>query len=395
MAGRGARQVAMAVVLALGLWGASGPWALAHALTVSTGALGLSASNSESVSVGPTSNTGSVSAGPTSKTYGPTGVNQFAPSTGVLTQVDVSLESSRQQSISGTATTSNKTYTVIGQSGGATFAVPNAGTPFSALSDVSSNCTTASGASSSCSVGKSGSATTTNTVLTISDAANLAAYVGAGTFNVTRSVANVQVSGSLSSGSGTLEAANTVSWTGTVTTTYTYSKHAAPSFNSGSSQLSLAYNFGTVTQGGGLLSQAFSLFNLADSDRVKLDLDYFLGTGDTTRLSTNLAAFSDLVQGGSLGFSAFLDRSTLGTFSAIYTLFFSDQNIGAANSRCYGGASAPTGGGFPCSGFTLTLDLKGTVIAAQVPVPAGWLLLASGLAVLAGPRLVGRLRPRR
>jgi hypothetical protein len=81
----------------------------------------------------------------------------------------------------------------------------------------------------------------------------------------------------------------------------------------------------------------FDLFNLeaAAGFTAGLDLDSIVGSGATTTLTTNLATFSGastLAAGLSNSFTAAMNTSTAGTFSATYTLGFSDENlVGATN----------------------------------------------------------------
>jgi endonuclease I len=129
--------------------------------------------------------------------------------------------------------------------------------------------------------------------------------------------------------------------------------HANPSFSLASDVNSLSLDFGTVTLGSSVTGLSFSLANLAATAgfTAGLDLDSIVGNGDTARLATNLATFggaSPLAATQSMSFQATLDSSTLGAFSASYTLNFSDENLVGA---------AALG--------SLTLNLTGQVAAAS------------------------------
>ena len=75
-----------------------------------------------------------------------------------------------------------------------------------------------------------------------------------------------------------------------------------------------------MLQGSSVSPLAFSLYNLADLNRVGLDLDSFSASGASSTLTTDLAPFTNLAQGGGNSFNAFLNTSTLGLFNAQYLL---------------------------------------------------------------------------
>jgi endonuclease I len=127
--------------------------------------------------------------------------------------------------------------------------------------------------------------------------------------------------------------------------------HATPSFVGQSEVASLMYDFGTVALGSSAPMFSFDVFNYATTPVYTADLDFdsLMSTGDTTQLSTNLVgAAGSLVldPDANQGFTATFDTSSIGMFSATYTLMFSDEDMpGALNS-------------------SLTLTLTGAVEAA-------------------------------
>lgn len=168
---------------------------------------------------------------------------------------------------------------------------------------------------------------------------------------------------------------NTVSF-GTISSTFNfeYLLHAAPSFSADGSVTTLNLDLGEITQGSAAGSVAFSLFNFATdaANTIGLDLDSVTGTGNTGVLTTNLGQFDDLAAGGGAGFSAFLDSSNVGDFTATYLLRLSDADIGVGQRN-----------------DVLLLRLFGRVAAAQVPPPgvpepAAWALMLVGFGAVGG-----------
>jgi hypothetical protein len=144
-----------------------------------------------------------------------------------------------------------------------------------------------------------------------------------------------------------------VEWAGDLQANYSYLLHAAASFDGSSVSNVLTLDFGTITQNSAA-SLNFALFNLANADRIGLDLDSVIGSGDTSAFDSGLSAFADLAQGGSLSFT--------GAFSAQYLLNLSDADFGASSTR---------------QNHQLTLNLIGNVSA--VPVPGAVWLFGSAL----------------
>jgi hypothetical protein len=158
-----------------------------------------------------------------------------------------------------------------------------------------------------------------------------------------------------------------VDWSGNLQANYSYLLHAMASFDGSSAVNSLTLDFGTVAQNSISPSLSFSLFNQANADRTGLDLDYVIGSGDTSSFSTDLSTVTGLAQGSSQAFLANLLTSTTGAFNAQYLLNLSDADLGASSTR---------------QNYQLTLNLVGNV--AAVPVPAAvWSFLTGFMGLLA------------
>jgi len=125
-------------------------------------------------------------------------------------------------------------------------------------------------------------------------------------------------------------------------------EHANASFTTPADQNNLTINFGSFTVGSGVQTQNFSLYNLNTSPgfTAALDLDSIGGSGDTLRLSTNLAPLANLAAGSLQNYTASFDTSVAGPFSATYTIVNSDENLSGA-----------------AAGVSLILTLTGTVTA--------------------------------
>ena len=291
---------------------------------------------------------------------------RFNASTGVLTGATLSVNSTRTETVGGSATKamgSARTANFVGSSTASFAATGITGQSFASIS-ASTSCALAMGMSGSCTptAGSSGAQATNASSLAVS-AGNLNSYAGAGNVSglgltLPTISANISGSNTLNGGSAT----TALNWTGTVSASYNYLLHADASFNGSSDQNSLTLDFGSVLQGSSVSPLTFSIFNLANLDRVGLDLDSFSGTGDIAQLGTNLAPFSALSQGGSSIFNAFLDTSTEGLFNAQYVLNLSDANVGASSTW---------------QNQQLTLNLVGNVTA--VPVPAAVWLFGSAV----------------
>lgn len=109
------------------------------------------------------------------------------------------------------------------------------------------------------------------------------------------------------------------------------------SFDSGSDSNSLLIDFGEVNRNDAA-SIGFDIHNLLATAGFTAGLDYISqsGTGDTSKLTTDVSTFSNsLAAGSAQSFTASLDTSETGVFSATYTFFFGDDASvqGATNSQ--------------------------------------------------------------
>jgi endonuclease I len=160
-------------------------------------------------------------------------------------------------------------------------------------------------------------------------------------------------------GQGSADGDDAVNVTGTVL------DHANGSFAGGSDTNSLQLNFGTLAAGTGVAHLQFQLFNLMATQNFtsSLDLIGITSSGDTSKLTTDLSLLDNLAAGGNQSFTANLDTSQIGTFSATYFLNSSDDTS-------LTGATA---------GQQLVLTLTGSV--AAVPEPASIALLVTGVLI--------------
>jgi hypothetical protein len=127
--------------------------------------------------------------------------------------------------------------------------------------------------------------------------------------------------------------------------------HATPSFENATLTTSLVHDFGSVTVGSTAPSFNFDVFNFTATPGYTADMDFdsVMVSGDAGVLTTDLAASAGslaLAAGTGQTFTSMLDTATDGSFSATYTLMFSDEDLpGALNT-------------------SLTLTLMGEVLAA-------------------------------
>ncbi|MCQ8127452.1 hypothetical protein [Methylomonas rivi] len=344
------------------------------ALTTSSGAVGFS--GSASVSASGTS-VASASNSNNNASIANVSLGQFNAANGVLTGVDLQLTSNRLQVIDGYGYKNNGPGRDASGSGSSTAALAAIGAAanFStAISQTGGACSLAMGPTgfTECSWGpNSSAATATNATASVANS-NLDDYVGNGSVNAALSLPTLQATTTLSRTQGQTSGSTThysVEWAGDLQANYSYLLHAAASFDGSSVSNVLTLDFGNVAQNSAA-SLNFALFNMADADRIGLDLDGVVGSGDTAAFETGLSAFADLAQGGSQAFVANLLTANTGAFSAQYLLNLSDADLGAGSTR---------------QTYQLTLNLVGNVSA--VPVPGAVWLFGSALAGLVG---VGR-----
>jgi hypothetical protein len=151
--------------------------------------------------------------------------------------------------------------------------------------------------------------------------------------------------------------------------------HANASFAGASDLNSLTIDFGSFAVNSGPQQAAFDVFNLMATAgfTAPLDLISFSGLGDTSALSTSLSHVQNIAAGGAETFYAVLDTSSIGEFTASYSLSLSDDTDLAG---------AP-------GGQQLTLNLLGKVVA--IPEPTSLALLMTA-AVTLGQRIRRRSR---
>ena len=306
-------------------------------------------------------------------------LGQFNAASGVMTGVDVQLDSSRIQTISGGGNKNNGSGRTVNGSGTSNALLLASGVTANFapnLTQGGSGCSLAMGPTGpvSCTWGPNTSAATATSTTVAADEQNLDDYVGAGSVNASLSLPTLSAISTMSStagqaGSGSI-ATYKVNWAGTLQANYSYLLHAAASFDGSSAANSLTLDFGNVAQNSAA-SLNFALFNMANADRIGLDLDSVNGSGDTSSFSTDLSAFSGLAQGGSQAFIANLLTANTGVFSAQYLLNLSDEDLGASSTR---------------HNYQLTLNLTGNVVAetTTVPVPGAVWLFGSAMFGLLG-----------
>jgi len=302
------------------------------------------------------------------------GLGQFDASTGVLVSAELQLTSNRLQVIDGYGYKNNGAGKIASGSGSSSAALNASGASvtFSTIAQPGGSCNLASGPTGniSCSWGTNTAAgEATNTTASV-DTANLNDYVGNGTTAAAFSLPALSATSTITNLAGPnnkgSQTTYTVEWSGELQANYGYLLHALASFDGNSTANSLTLDFGNVSQNS-IASLGFGLFNLADANRIGLDLDTISTNGDTSAFSSDLTPFANLAQGESQAFIANLLTGNVGAYSAQYLLYLSDADFGASGSR---------------KNYQLTLNLVGNVTA--VPLPGAVWLFGSALAGLLG-----------
>lgn len=300
-------------------------------------------------------------------------VGQFDAATGVLMGTTVQTTGSLVQTIGGAGTKGNGAAKTANGSGSSTtgMTAPGASGSFGSTTLTGTGCSLKQGGTGniSCAWGPVTSAATSTNGSASVTSNSLNSYVGAGTVGVLFAMPTVQATSTLSSTMGQASSSTStysVNWSGNVQANYSYLLHAAPSFDVQAQSSSLTLDFGTVAQGSSVNPLFFTLYNLADQNRVGLDLDSFTFSGDA-QLTTDLASFANLEQGLKQSFLAGLDTSSVGSFSAHYILTLSDADVGASSTR---------------GSYQMELNLVGNV--AAVPEPESYAMLLAGLGLIAG-----------
>lgn len=152
--------------------------------------------------------------------------------------------------------------------------------------------------------------------------------------------------------------------------------HARPSFDAESLDAVKVVDFGVRARGAPVPARTYAVHNLPDPSgfTAGLDLDVAFPQGDTSRLTTTLAPFSNLAADGSNAFSASFDSSVIGTFSTIYLLVSSDEDIPGATLRDYlylhMTGTIALGGDANLDGLVDIVDLA--ALANDWRSPGGW-----------------------
>lgn len=124
--------------------------------------------------------------------------------------------------------------------------------------------------------------------------------------------------------------------------------HMSPSFVSPALTTTKTLNFGSIAVGSAATPLNFDVFDLngVAGSTSNMDFDSVTPAGNSGAFTTNLAASAGSLQiaaGSSHTFAASLNATSVGTFTATYTLNFSDENLAGAISK------------------SITLTLTGTV----------------------------------
>ena len=114
--------------------------------------------------------------------------------------------------------------------------------------------------------------------------------------------------------------------------------HMTPSFRSPSLQTSKTLDFGNIAIGSSAPSLNFDVFDLNGivGSTANMDFDSFTPSGSSSAFTTNFGASAGSLQiaaGTSQTFAASLNLTSVGTFTAMYTMNFSDENLAGAQNK--------------------------------------------------------------
>ena len=162
------------------------------------------------------------------------------------------------------------------------------------------------------------------------------AALGAGTMHLltlSTTLAGLR-SGTVSVTASSLQAMNPT-FSGTASTTVL--DHAVGSFASAATTTSLTVDFGTLIRGGAGGSEAFAVFNRPATSgtawTARLDLDGVSSPAPAGVFSTTLAPFANLLSGSSRPYAVSMATALTGTFSSLFTLTLSDEDLPGATAQ--------------------------------------------------------------
>lgn len=163
----------------------------------------------------------------------------------------------------------------------------------------------------------------------------------------TISIDNTDIT-SISAGTGSQDGDDTINVTGNVLA------HSNASWSSSSDVNSITLDFGTQVVGTGLKTLNTAIHNLNPNPGFTANLDIVSrsGTGNTTQLYTNIIPTTGIAPGGNRPVTVTLDTSTVGPYSATWTINTADQSLPGATN-----------------GTPITLTLTANVVAAGFVPP--------------------------
>ena len=128
--------------------------------------------------------------------------------------------------------------------------------------------------------------------------------------------------------------------------------HSEASFSAAADENTLTIDFGVVSTGSGVLTDAFAVYNLESVPgfSAALDIDSVTDDGDTAVLFTDVTVLTDLPAGSSAGFVASFDTNvSAGVYQTSYVLEVSDEDLPGAQP-----------------GTDLTITLHGEVVDSAI-----------------------------